>query len=132
MTQPKYVLSYDFEWGGGCLWSANDAAFRAFGFGPLDLKEPCQLPLSAETRKRCVEIAIWHDTSLNWDYPPDPGPWRQPECDRFNAAVRELHTDIERELGEEFEIVSHQLEAAEDPRLDAFLEEQRSRRGEYP
>jgi hypothetical protein len=26
-------------------------------------------------------------TLLNWDYSPDPGPWREPQCLRFNHAV---------------------------------------------
>lgn len=113
----KYVLRFFFEWGGGCLWAGNEAASRDFGPGPIE----AELPLSAATLHRCEELGEWHDSSLNWDYPPDPGPWRQAECDRFNDAVRHLLADIRRELGAEFEVVDRQGEAREDPDLDAYL-----------
>jgi hypothetical protein len=66
-------------------------------------------------------LAEWHDTSLNWDYPPDPGPWRQPECDRFNDAVASLLADIRRALGPEFEVIDEQVSCVEDPDLDVYL-----------
>jgi hypothetical protein len=66
-------------------------------------------------------LAEWHDTSLNWDYPPDPGPWRQQECDRFNTAVAELLADIRRELGPTFRVIVRQQPCVEDPDLDAYL-----------
>lgn len=28
----KYKMKYWFEWGGTCLWSANDAARKEFGY----------------------------------------------------------------------------------------------------
>lgn len=117
----KYVLRFFFEWGGGCLWPGNDAAYQDLKLGPYDLLDSCPLPLSAATRDRCRRMAEWHDTSLNWAYPPDPGPWRQPECERFNAAVAELLADIRRELGSEFDVVNLQGAAVEDPDLDAYL-----------
>ena len=63
-------------------------------------------------------MAEWHDGSLNRDYPPDPGPWRQPECDRFNAASAVLLADIRAELGPEFEVIDRQARCEEDPELD--------------
>jgi len=36
------------------------------------------------------EIIRWHNTVLNWVYPPDLSLWRQDECDRFNKAAVEL------------------------------------------
>src|SRR5438132_2929084 len=122
MTSPaKYTLRFFFEWGGGCLWPGNDAAYRDFAFGPYDLLRPCPLPLSAETLERCRQTAEWYDTSLNWDYPPDPGPWRQSECERFNEAVRHLLATIRAELGGQFEVIDQQPRAVEDPELDAYL-----------
>ena len=119
--QAMYELRFFCEWGGGCLWPGNDAVRHDFGLGPYDLLDPCPLPLSAATRERCARLTEWHDTSLNWDYPPDPGPWRQAECDRFNAAASELLADIRQELGTGFEVVNDQDPVAEDPDLDAYL-----------
>jgi hypothetical protein len=83
----KYVLRFVFEWVGGCLWPGDAAAYRELDLGPYDVFDPCPLPLSAATLARCRRQAEWHDTSLNREYPPDPGPWRQPECDRFNDSA---------------------------------------------
>jgi hypothetical protein len=122
VAEAKYVLHFFFEWGGGCLWPGNDAAYSAFGLGPYDLLAPCPLALSAETLQRCRQLADRHDTSLNWDYPLDPGPWRQAECDRFNAAVTELLTDIRRELGPAFEVLDRQTPAVEGPDPGKYLQ----------
>jgi len=116
-----YVLRFFFEWGGGCLWPGNDAARRDLDLGPYDLLDPCPVPLSPTTRRRCQEMGAWYDTSLNWDHPPDPGPWRQAECDRFNAAVSELLAGIRKELGPGFEVVDDQVRTVEDPDLDDYI-----------
>lgn len=118
MTEPRYRLRYAFDAGSGtCLWSADAAAEEAFGYAA----EPERLPLSPETVRRLHQVAAWHGESLNRDYPPDPGPWRQEECDRFNQAARELLEEVRRELGEEFTVEDAFGELAEDPDLDAYL-----------
>jgi len=117
----KYKLRFFFEWGGGCLWPDSDDTYRDFDFGPYDILAPCPLKLSAATLESCRRMAEWHDTSLNWDYPPDPGPWRQPECDRFNEAVRHLLETLRAELSDQFEVVSTQAQVTEDPDLDTYL-----------
>jgi hypothetical protein len=113
----KYRLRYFFDYGGPCLWAANDTARDRFDYS-IDLAE---LPLSPETIQTAKEIGAWFDQSLNWDYPPDPGPWRQDECDRFNRATADLLNRIRQELGSEFEVVNEQNLLAEDPDLDAYL-----------
>jgi hypothetical protein len=115
------VLRFFFEWGGGCLWSGNAAAYADFKYGPYDALDPCPLPLSAAILEKCRMVGHWHDAALNQDYPPDPGPWRQPECDRFNAAVCELLAEIRQELGTAFEVIDKQGKMVEDPDLDAYL-----------
>jgi hypothetical protein len=118
MAEPTYRLRFFFDFGcRSALWSGNDAAHAAFGY-PVDLT---MLPLSAATAARMAELAEWQETSLNWDYPPDPGPWRQGECDRFNRAARELLATCRAELGARFEIVDEFSEIHEDPDLDAYL-----------
>jgi hypothetical protein len=61
--------------------------------------------LTPETQQRVREVAEWHDQSLNWDYPPDPGPWREDECACFNTAVRALYAVAVRELGAPYELI---------------------------
>src|SRR5689334_14115844 len=122
MSDPsKYNLRFFFEWGGGCLWPGNDASYKDFDLGPYDLLDPCPLPLSAATLERCRQVAEWYDASLNRNYPPDPGPWRQAECDRFNEAVRQLLAMIRSELVDRYEVIDQQPRVVEHPDLDAYL-----------
>ncbi len=121
MGEAKYVIRFLCEWGAGCLWPGNDAAYRDFDLGPYDLHEPCPLPLSVGMLGRCRDLDRWHRTSLNLDCTVQPGPWRQAECDRFNAAVEELVTELRQELGPVFEVINRQPQASEDPDLDAYL-----------
>ena len=119
MSNAKYLLRFFFD--GGCLWPGNDAAHQDFDLGPYDTFEPCPLPLSTSTLECCQRLNTWYDTTLNQDYPPDPSPWRQPECDRFNAAVIELLASVRHELGSAFEVVNEQASLSEDPDLDSYL-----------
>jgi len=106
------------EWGGPCLWADNDPASDAFGIGSIDLRK---LPLSEATVQLAKQTIAWHDQALNWDYPPDPGPWRQAECDRFNQASRQLFDRIYQELGPMYEVCYQQPDLVEDPDLDVYL-----------
>jgi len=100
-----YRIRLMFEWGGGCLWCGNDAARKRFDVGPIE----GLLALSAETHRRLVELSAWHDESLNWEYPPDPGPWTEEEYERFDAAARATLDRIRSELGTEFEVIYEPL-----------------------
>lgn len=102
---PIYKLRYFFEWGGDCLWPLSQSVYQDFGDGPYDVLEACPLPLSLEILIRCRELGEWYDTSLNWEYPPDPSPWEQEEFNRFNRAALELLEAIRSSLGEKFEVV---------------------------
>ncbi|MBW4421090.1 MAG: hypothetical protein KME13_17945 [Myxacorys californica WJT36-NPBG1] len=119
MTERQYQIRFFYDW--GCdspFWCDNDAARVKFDVG---LIEPEALGLSIQTSERIRALAEWHDTALNWTYPPDPGPWRQEECDRFNAAVDALLETIRAELSEEYELIDRQWRASEDPDLDRYL-----------
>jgi hypothetical protein len=54
---------------------------------------------------------------------PDPGPWPQAECDRFNAAALALFEQVAAKLGEEFAVINAQQPVHEDPDLDAYLQD---------
>lgn len=101
MQPALYRIRLMFEWGGGTLWSGNDAALARYDVGAIE----DVLPLSADTRARLDEMTVWHDQSLNWEYPPDPGPWTPDEEARFAAAAEVLRAAIQEELGPEFEVV---------------------------
>ena len=106
----KYRIRFFFDWQCTPFWSGNDRASERFGYA-IDLED---LPLSEATRQQAYELSRWCDKSLNPDYPPDPGPWGQEECDRFNLAAKQLFEAVQTELGAEFELVNEQAELSEE------------------
>ena len=110
----KYCLRFFFDHGcSSPLWSASDATRTRFGYSV----EPAALPISDGTRQRISSLCAWFDKSLNWKYPPDPGPWRQFECDRFNQEAEAFLESLRIELGGDFEVVDEFQRLAEDPEL---------------
>jgi hypothetical protein len=89
-----------FEWGGGTLWPDNDAARDLLDVGACEDR----LPLSEATRARLEALSEWHDTALNQDYPPDPGPWSEEEQAWFDEAALEALEAVRTELGPEYEV----------------------------
>ncbi|GAB4141280.1 MAG: hypothetical protein Fur0046_17200 [Cyanobacteria bacterium J069] len=112
-------IYFFYDW--GCdspFWCGNDAARTQFDVGPI---APETLGCSAQTSAAIRALAEWHDAALNWNYPPDPVPWRQAECDRFNAALEALLDRIRAELSEDYELIDKQRRFTEDPDLDRYL-----------
>lgn len=123
MAKP-YRLNFRFEWMADTVFqTANDAARDQFGIGMI---APENFPLTPTTIDHIHKLSRWHDASLNPDYPPDPSLWRQAECDRFNAAARDLFETVVRELGTDFEVIYLQADLVEDPDLDAYLQDPKS------
>jgi hypothetical protein len=100
MTQEKYKIALMFEWGGGCLWGKNTATFDRFDVGPIEEK----LQLTDEIIEELHRLTEWHDTALNWEYPPDPGPWEKKEYEAFERAALEILQKIKTQLGSEFDV----------------------------
>ena len=102
---------------GACLWIADGEARARFDAGPVDER----IGLRDATLDRIHELAAWHDRAMNPDDPLAPSLWRQDECDRFNAAARELLERIRSELGPAVDVVNGQEALVEDPDLDRYL-----------
>lgn len=49
--------------------------------------------------ERPQQLMEWHDSALNWDYPPDPGPWTKEQYDEFDLASLDAMCEIRRCLG---------------------------------
>lgn len=65
--------------------------------------------MSTATLESLAEMTHWHDKALNWDYPPDPGPWNAAENAEFDDAAKVLLALIREELGPGFDVVYEQL-----------------------
>lgn len=72
----KYELRLMFEWGSAAdesvIWGMNDAAKEKFGGYDIKLDN---LPISVSMKEELMRLHEWHDSALNWEYPPDPSPW---------------------------------------------------------
>ncbi|QJU55378.1 hypothetical protein SCB71_20365 [Herbiconiux sp. KACC 21604] len=89
-----------FEWATvSPFWYRRGHAVN--GISHIGLNE---LPLSSAVRAECARLSLWYDTSLNWDYPPDPGPWSDDERTTFDMAVAALVDAARRELGPGFDV----------------------------
>ena len=45
-----------------------------------------------------------YDTSIDWDYPPDPSPWSEEDREQFQKKSDELLDELRKALGKDFEI----------------------------
>jgi hypothetical protein len=112
-----------FDAGSGrVLWAAFDADDSRLGY-PVDHD---RLPISQSLKDELARLIAWYDTSMNWDYPPDPGPWREPECVAFNQSVNIAVAQLRRELGPDWVISNEAEDLHEDPDLDRYLADPRT------
>ena len=102
---------------GGVLWTMTPEDRDAYGY----LVDLDRLPISQVLRDELESLVARYDTSLNWDYPPDPGPWREAECLQFNEAVRQTLGRLRAELGPTWQVYDEFYELHEDPDLDRYL-----------
>lgn len=96
-----YRLRYRFEPGAGvCFWAGDDATEARFGLAV----QSTDLPLPENTRRRLEYLVAWFDTSIDWEYPPDPSPWDAEESARFHAETRRMLEIVRQQLGPGFEV----------------------------
>jgi hypothetical protein len=95
-----YVLRFFFDYGGTCLWAANDLARERFGY-PVELSE---LPIPDDLRHELQLAGERFDTSLNWDNPAGPSPWSKEDSEQFTELTDCLLDRLRVALGPSFEI----------------------------
>lgn len=98
----KYILKYWFEWGGTCLWSANDTARPEFDYAVDEQK----LPISRKLKNLLWYLQAYHETMMDMDHAPDQSPWwTEEDSIMFNEKKKFAYDQLCKELGEEFEIL---------------------------
>ena len=103
----KYKMRYWFEWGGTCLWSANDAAREKFGY---DVDERT-LPISRKLKDLLWYLRAYHETMMDMDNAPDDSPWwTEEDTVMFKKKSKFAYEQLCRELGEEYEIVDERFD----------------------
>lgn len=102
---------------GGVLWAGSADDRERYG-NPVDL---ARLPIGDALRAELTRLIEAYDGSVNWSCPPDPGPWREPECARFHADVCRALRALRAALGPGWAIADEVDEVHEDPDLDRYL-----------
>ena len=109
----SHRIRFFYDWGLDTpFWCGKDAALEKFDVGPID---PELLGLTPATTRPLQDLGSWHDTALNWDYPPDPGPWRQDECERFRTTLECILEKVPGELGADYELVDEPSDTTKTP-----------------
>ncbi|MCL2746988.1 MAG: hypothetical protein FWE48_07905 [Coriobacteriia bacterium] len=98
----KYQIKFWFEHGGFCLWSANDAARKKFGY-PIQNKK---LPISEALVSGLDTLEAEYATYLDWDYPPNPSPWTYEQKVHFLRMANWAFQRLCAELGDDFEVIN--------------------------
>ena len=88
-----------------CIW--NDEPTDKYYGCPMYLDE---LPLSDGLRADIVQMCEEFQSSLDWDYPPDPSPWTQEHMQDFVARSKEAYNRVVAELGDAY-IVKYRPES---------------------
>lgn len=96
-----YCIRYFFDYGAYPLWAGNEAAYAKFDVGPID---PKRLNLSAETISLIERLVDWQYHEIDWENAPEIA-WSDDERQRFDNEARKLFVMIQRELGEDYELV---------------------------
>ena len=70
----KYKINFFFEWGGDYLWPDSEDSFtkKRFDCDPID---PRELGIPQPIIDALDSLSEEYQTSLDWEYPPDPSPW---------------------------------------------------------
>ena len=101
MSDAKFRLRFFFDAGSGtCLWSDNPAARDRFDYA-VDLST---LPVPENLWRQALYVTYWYDTSIDWNYPPDPSQWSAEESAGFHAAADALLARLREALGPDFEL----------------------------
>lgn len=99
-----YHLRFFFEYGVDTpLWP-----------GPWNLPDfdspygyPCaleKLPISAATGNELTRLAEVYQSSLDWDYPPDPSPWTEDQKESFRRMADAALQALRRDLGDDWTV----------------------------
>jgi hypothetical protein len=95
-------LRFFFDAGSGiCMWSADEISKEKFDGYPVECNE---LPLPENLWRKLRYLTAWYDTSIDWSYLPDPTPWSNEECLRFNEEVSVTLKEVITKIGCEYTI----------------------------
>lgn len=98
------VIKFGFDYGNNfsCLWSGNQEAVEKFEGYTIEHKE---LNISEELDNRMTALCQEYQSSLNWDYPPDPSPWTKEQKLLFSNNANQAYNDLCAQVGDNYQII---------------------------
>jgi len=118
-SKATYRLEFFFDYQcQSCLWCGNDASYKKFDVGPIDatiydkdgnIKREPKIKLPIELKQKVDYLSNLFDSSLNWNDPQEPEPtWTTIKQNKFNTKAKELHSEISKFLGDDYEVIYKQ------------------------
>lgn len=99
--QHMYIFKFWFEHGGGCLWSANDAAREQYG-SKVNYKA---LPIAEDLQKELATLETEYHTILDWDDPASGYQWSAQQKADFAKRARYAYERLCAELGADYVLI---------------------------
>ncbi|MFQ6197078.1 hypothetical protein [Streptomyces sp. NPDC000405] len=68
---------------------------------------PCELerlPISTATQDELTRLCEWYQSSLDWEYPPDPSPWPEEQWTLFRQQADAALDTLRSELGDDWTV----------------------------
>ncbi len=96
-----YTYRFWFEHGGGCLWSANDAAREQYGY-KVDYTA---LPITKDLQKELGILEAEYHTILDWDDPAAGCQWSEEQKADFVKRAHLVYEALCAELGENYTVI---------------------------
>jgi hypothetical protein len=98
----SYRFRFFFDFGGCCVWGNDVNIPEENGCGlPIE-----KLPLSKELLAHLNELMGEFETSIDWDYPPNPSPWTTEQRIDFLNRATAAYERLKTELGEDYEVIN--------------------------
>lgn len=106
MAKEKYIISFFFEWGGDYLWPNTKDSFTKtrFDCGPID---PTELGVPQPLNDVLDALSEEYQTSLDWEYPPNPSPWKFEHFLEFESSTEKAFRNLKECLKDTCEINDH-------------------------
>ncbi|MFD5076120.1 hypothetical protein [Streptomyces sp. NPDC058371] len=73
---------------------------------PIDLE---RLPITRATRAELARLSERYQSSIDWEYPPDPSPWSDEEWQLFKQQAHAALEALRNELGEGWKVQDESL-----------------------
>ena len=100
-----FTIKFMFDYGQiySCLWAESKTAFDFYGGYIIT---PDRLSITDDLKNQIIQLSVEYQSSLDWDYPPDPSPWNKRQVEEFRQKAYCVYDQLKIELGRDYEILN--------------------------